>query len=92
MNRIIAAALFAVFLTAGCASRDWVKPSDVPTELSRREQMVAEQLLTATGTARQRLRLIESSLIAARRALDDGRLEHARVDLQSAVDLMDGVK
>ncbi len=76
----------------GCATRDWIAADKVPHELTAREALVTEQLRTATGPARQRLRLIESSLIAARRALDDGRLEHARVDLQTAVDLMDGVK
>lgn len=91
MSRIIAAALLTAALT-GCAGREWVKPVDVATELSRREVMVAQGLQTATGRARDRLRLVEGSLLAARRALDEGRSQQARVDLQVAIDYMDGVR
>lgn len=91
MNHAVAAVFLALALS-GCATRDWVKSSEVPAELSRREALIAHQLSTATSFARPRLRLIESSLIAARRALNEGRAEHARVDLQTAIDLMDGVK
>lgn len=91
MSRIIVAALITIALT-GCATRDWVPTADVNAELARREQTVALRLQTATGTARQRLHVIEGALVAARRALDAGNTERARQELQVAIDIMDGVR
>ena len=76
----------------GCATRDWVAPANVSSELATREAAVAQQLTTATGPQRHRLHIIEGALIASRRALDAGQVERARQELQVAVDLMDGVR
>lgn len=89
--KTLAATILLLALT-GCATRDWVKPADVPAQLAQREKAVATALQTATGPQRERLHIIDGALVAARRALESGNTERARQELQVAIDLMDGVK